>query len=57
MGRYLKFIKYFYIMNIYIYCLFGFAVLSFLFLLCCTGKKRRERELDREFRRMRDSKV
>lgn len=56
-GRYLRFLKYFFINNIYIYALLGFWVLSLLYLLVCTGRGRREKELDDEFHRMRDAKV
>lgn len=56
-ARYLRFLKYFFLYNIYIYALLGFWVLALLYLLVCTGRRRREKELDAEFRRMRDAKV
>jgi len=56
-ARYLRFLKYFYIYNIYIYALLGFAGLSLLYLIVCTGKGRRQDEMNKEFERLRDSKV
>jgi hypothetical protein len=55
-AKYLRFLQYFFLYKVYIYAVLGFWFLATLYLLVCTGRARREKELDEDFRRMRDRK-
>ena len=56
-ARNLRFLKYFFRYNIYLYILLGFAFLALVFLLFCTNRKKREKEFQSAFARFRDTKV